>query len=202
MPPATAAPATTKIAISLPEPAEAELPGPAAAFDCVNDSGGRRAGVRGRDLDLVLALAGIRLQAAGHGAALRIRGDRERVRATGKFRAGSTGGRFEQDERARHWPVVVVLHFDNRLTRGALADIVDGAVAFHDHQVELGDGRLGRRAGGTARRSIRREAKTGYASQPSEALIMAGSTAKLKRKGLTIGAAEHHSDRWACWTAR
>jgi len=43
--------------------------------------------------------------------------------------------------------VVVVLHFDNRLTRGALADIVDGAVAFHDHQVELGDGRLGRRAG-------------------------------------------------------
>src|SRR5271157_4756296 len=74
------------------------------------------------------------------------RGHGKGVRATGEFTTGATGGQLEQDDGAGHRLVVFTPHLDDGLTRGALADVVDGAVAFHDHQVEL-DGRgLGRRA--------------------------------------------------------
>src|ERR1039458_10852916 len=70
------------------------------------------------------------------------------MRATGEFSAGSSSGQLEQDEGAGHRFMVIILHFHDGLTRGALADIVDGAIAFHNHQVELGNRRLGSRARG------------------------------------------------------
>src|ERR1039458_5818492 len=113
----------------------------------LRDDGGKgRAAVRSRDMDLVLALGGIGLQSASYGAALCIGGHRKGVRATGEFPAGSAGGQLEEDEGAGHRPVVFVLHLDDGLTRGALADVVDGAVAFHNHEVELGNRGLSRRA--------------------------------------------------------
>src|SRR5579871_461730 len=86
--------------------------------------------------NLVVSCSLVGLQAGHSGPACAIGGDGSALRAARKSSSRPVIGKQEYHRRSRYWPVILVLHFDNRLPGGALLDVVDGAVAFHNHDVQ------------------------------------------------------------------
>ena len=87
-------------------------------------------------LYLVPAAHAIGLKALGRGPASRIRCDRKSVRAAREHAPGPMAGRGKEHHRSRDGPVILILHFDDRLPRSPLPDVVDRILAFDNMYVE------------------------------------------------------------------
>ena len=137
-----------------------------------NGRGSRQTVIASRYLDLELTLDVVQMDPMGYGAPLRIGDYREAVGAIGKGPARTAFGQQEEHRGAGHGLMVFVFHLHHRLARRALPDIVDGALALDDHQVQFMHRFLGKR---------RRARKGDYPRQqthtlrirPSAAFIMA-----------------------------
>ncbi len=99
--------------------------------------------VRRGHMDLVLSLNVVGMEAVGHGAALAVGHHAQAVGAAGERTARALSGQGEDHRRSGDGLMVLILHLNDGLARGALADVVDRAVAFDDHDIQFGRGVLG-----------------------------------------------------------
>ena len=94
----------------------------------------------GSDAKLVLAGKAVGLKAAGGGLAVRVGQDGEGAGAVGEGGAGALVGQQEDDRGAGDGLAIFVFDLHDGVAGDALASVIDGALAFDDHDVQLADG--------------------------------------------------------------
>jgi hypothetical protein len=92
--------------------------------------------IRSVNVDLVLSLDAIGLQPAAHRQPLGVGHDRESLNAAGKGSASALRRKQEHYRCPGDRLVIFILHTDDGIARRALANVIDGAFALNDHQVE------------------------------------------------------------------
>ena len=93
-------------------------------------------------MDLKFALHIIGAEPARYGLPLSVCHDRQGMGTVGKDAARSLIRKQKDHGRSGNRLVVLILHLDDWLTGRALLYIVDGAVAFHNDDIELAGGFL------------------------------------------------------------
>ena len=98
---------------------------------------------RSRYPNLHFALESVGPQPVCHGPPLVIGEDRQGTRSIGEGSAGALGRQREHHHRAGHRLMVFVLQLHDRLAGGALANVVDRALALHHYDIQRRRRRLG-----------------------------------------------------------
>ena len=62
--------------------------------------------------------------------------DHKQSTAVDKRSAWSSIGQSEADDGAGNGLMILILYFDNRFSRGAFLDVVDGAVTLNNHDLQ------------------------------------------------------------------
>src|SRR5271157_1174880 len=98
-----------------------------------------------RHVNVELARRLVELKARHYGAPARVRGDAHGFGPSREGAAGTIVGQQEDHGGGGYRFVVLVLNLDDRLTRRALLDVVNGPVALYNDEVQSsGGGWLGR----------------------------------------------------------
>lgn len=98
--------------------------------------------VRGSHTHLELTLDVVWAKSSGYSPALSVSHDGQGMRTIGKNAASSLVWKQKNYGRSGDGLVVLILHLDDWLPGGALTNVVDGAVAFHNDDIELAAGFL------------------------------------------------------------
>ena len=108
----------------------------------------------GGDAQLVLAGEAVGLETAGGGLAFGVGQDGEGAGAVREGGAGALVGQQKDDGGAGDGLAVLIFDLHNGIAGDALAGIIDGAVTFDDHDVELAGWLMGN---GTRLREYRKQ---------------------------------------------
>jgi hypothetical protein len=103
---------------------------------------GRQTPIRSIDVNWYFAGHLVHTQALGGCPALTVRHYGETLCPIGEFPGGTICGQGKHNGGAGDWFVILILHPDNWFASGTLANIVYGAFAFHDDNIEFGWHRL------------------------------------------------------------
>jgi hypothetical protein len=69
--------------------------------------------------------------------AILIRNHSKEFTPMGEHCGGAPRGKSERYRSAAHRPLVLILHSNDYFARRALLDVIDGALALHDHDVQF-----------------------------------------------------------------